>query len=604
MPFRDDEDPPSRSHPVPVRRTPDLPPTTPTTPTTVARMPLVTGRVRPPTTVISRDPFTVNTPPIVPQPIVPPSNSGGGSVLPAAQQRLLTVVGSSSPRPLIYGRTTLAGKIVYAHAVGSNLLVVYDIGEGPIQAINGATCNGNSLASYGVQTFVHLGTLTQGVDATVAAVNPTNWNSGRPGIAYVVAIFPPPDDTNAGLSPLNVIFEVSGRLVRDPRLDGSLVNRYYTTNPALHMADFLSASDFGAGNPDAYIDWAGTFTAAANDCEVQIGGGGNRYDHNAAYTQQATLGQMIDTIRGHCMGVLVWNEGLWKFYIDKAVAATGAVFTDDPANPARNMTGPPSVHLRTLAEVPTQVIIQFTNASKKYQDDTAMAELASVTGGTDSKRIKTYSLRGITVYDQAKRVANQILNRGQADKELTIRVFHDGGQVLPMDRITVNSVLTGISCDILVLDVKQDGMCWVIHGEIYSASTYSDSLQTNIPSAIPPLLNPGDPPGDIPVPSLIDVGVADLYWQASRLYSSQLWPTGNWSQLNLNGFDGSKVNDGISSVKAFDSAGSSEGVLTFDAGGGLTRTFGKVLISTVAPPSSQQTWLVEYSDDGLVWNAA
>lgn len=666
------------------------------------------------TITISRDPLAGPPPVSYTPPIVPPPTD----LVPNASQRTLTVHASSQPLHLVYGHTTVGGEFQRAIYSGGLLYLRFFCCIGPIQAINKVLIEGADVlagAVSGVSARVYLGTSSQGPDPWLRAADPQE-SSGFPGIAYVVLQV---DPTNTSVNPLNVVFDVSGRLVRDYSQDPTLVNRFYSTNPSWITADLLTSSWFGGRCTDASVDFAGSFLTAANDCASAYpaapatlcfpnlsGGGGTctagqhefvytfvvagvesnpapvstaatmgstdrvafsgvgtgpagttarkiygskggapgkwfllpagvqaafadnvttgatvdigpdsgfgaqpvlnytgpRWDFNGAILQQMSVKQATDYVRAHCMGFLVWNGGLWKFAINKKQTVAAYTFTDDPQSPVRNIIGTPRVRLKGLSEVPTKVIVGFTDASNNYQDGSAEAEVPGVAANTDSKRVRRYDLRATTTYDMAKRAANTLLNLAQADKEMTASVFFEGLQALPLERITINSVIEGLSGDWSMADTSMTGNTFTLRGDIYSDNNYSDVLNANTPPSLIGIPGSQGAPNDIPQASLSFAFPGVAYWQASRIYSGFLWPAPSWSGVNLGSFDPSKVNDGDLTLKAFDSAAAAEGILTLDCG--VPRAFGKLQITTLAAPTSQQRWVVEWSDDNVVWNFA
>lgn len=660
--------------------------------------------------------------PDIPPPNLTPTTTPG--VSPTATNRLLTAHGASRPLPVIYGRQNIGGLFVWGTSLSGNLVLVFFLSEGPISRVASLSFNGLDYSELGVSVTYYLGTSSQGIDPTVAGQLAT-WTSGLPGTAYAVVIVPAPTSASPSFDPLSPQFVVEGRKVRDPRIDPTLVNRYYSVNPALCTADFMTSKRFGIGVDDADVDWSGTLTDAANDCEAGLGrptapsgalagaqgvgpgnlaggayyytytytdasgteslespgvsismgssgasaalntittgpagttarsvyrskvsggqfaprrlvgvianntattyidvisdanlgagppGSNDRYTMNITLSQQADGTAVLQNLRANWNGFIVFNNGLYQFFVDKAKANSGLTFTNDPADPARNMIGPATYHLKLTEEVPTRVEGTFANAAKNWADDLAIAELPGVTSGLYPRIIKQIEIRGTDGFDQGNRVVTQQLNNGQNDKQVTWQSNFEGLRAQIMDRVTVNDVLSGLSADYLVLGIQpQDNGSFIFQGQIYSAGTYSDVIQTNAPSAAPPYLNPFAAPENVPTASLLDVlpgvfpFIGYIYFQAARIYTLQLWGASSWSQSGLASFVASRVNDGITNVKAFDAAAAADAWLQYDAGSGNVRTFGKVQIIFTGTPTFNLIWTVEYSDNGSTWTAA
>ena len=122
----------------------------------------------------------------------------------------------------------------------------------------------DSSAKASVRMSKHLGSSSQTVDTYLNGVCPSEWttNDRLRGIAYVVLTLDLEEPRFQG-GPPNVVFDVSGRLVYDPRTTAT----GWSANPALCIRDFL-LSEWGMGCTSADVD--DTYTnAAANACEVR-----------------------------------------------------------------------------------------------------------------------------------------------------------------------------------------------------------------------------------------------------------------------------------------------------------------------------------------------
>ncbi len=549
-------------------------------------------------------------------PVPTPTGGTTPSVLPRsfdtnlgrpAPMRTLTVNGSLSTIPVVYGTQRVGASVAFVQTAGVYLYVVFVLCEGPIQSVDKIWIDnkrvdfaaGNVGLGLVLNTdyFVYTGTAAQTVNAMIAGVN-ANWVSGMPGTAYVVIRFPAPTETTGSYDPLRFIAEIKGKKVVDPRTD--LTTYAYSDNPALHLFDLLSNPTYGAGFPTDFMDsgTTGTWASAATDCDASLsrptapgtaptknsdtGGsgvidGGNyaytltffdasgvesiesahsgtinsptgqamimniitgpagttarglyrtksgdyaagdrflvkKIANNSAttvtddvpdaslgirapqFTKRYTMGlmlrdaapiqQWVETIRGHFLGYLAY-DGQYRCYVDKAKSATALAYTED------SIIGIPTIRSKGAAEVPTKVVVAFTDAQNGYVDATAEKELDTVATRVDERRELRLSLPGILSFDQAARIALQHLNTSTLrDKEVEWYVTAEGVEPLPGDRVTVTHSAVGLSgADVLLLDCEptNDGMRWRLKGEFYDAAVYSDSVQTN-PTPISPFL--------------------------------------------------------------------------------------------------------------------
>lgn len=413
-------------------------------------------------------PITPNIPrPIAPT-IMPRPNLG------APPSRSDTVLPITQPLPVIYGNAvSCGGQIIYDHVLSTNQrLVVYAVCWGPVNAISNITVDGKT-----VSTTVYTGTAAQSVDSNLAADN-ANWTSGLPGIAYVVIKFASPTTTNPPPDITRFLCDVQGMLVRDPRTDPTLVNRYYRDNPALILADYLTSSRFGGSIADAQVDFAGSVTDSANDCDaLLVDGITKRFVMGIRMDATRGFEDWKETLRAHAELNVVYNNGLYQVWMDKAQSASSVVFTDTGSG--ANIIDAGSLTVRGIAQSPTRVKVNFFNATTK-KPDVAQDEDPGIVTGLVELVETTYDLQGIKAYDQARRVARYLRKRASFDQEATLSVMQDGGvQVLPGVVVTVTALQLGWTSQLaLVTQCSASGGIWTVTVEIYNAALYDDTQVT------------------------------------------------------------------------------------------------------------------------------
>jgi hypothetical protein len=421
-----------------------------------------------------------------PKPARPPVPAG----------RTDTFIPTTEPLPFIYGAVRCGGQVVYqkVQADGS-MLVVWRICWGPINSISNIQLDGKPVATWNVTTHVYTGTRTQTVDSFMAAAEP-NWTSGYPGMAYVVGKIPKPGPGGQPTPDVRTVtFDVQGMLVRDPRSDATLSQRFYRDNPALCLADFESNINFGRGRELSRMDWSGSITTSANDCDAIIDGVSlKRFTIGLWGGDQKDSDQWITDLRAHAQLVVVENSGLWQVWMDKSQAAAAVVITDSGANANIVSTGP--LQISGAKRVWTRVRVNFTNAANGYKDDFAEDVDPRVAIGTVPDVLQQVDLRGITTYDQARRIARYLRKKSQLATTVQLRLLQDGGvQLLPGVRVPVTCARHGwVSKDVLVTDCApvtwtsggQPFTGWDVVVELYDATIYDDS-QISTTSVAPPI---------------------------------------------------------------------------------------------------------------------
>lgn len=113
----------------------------------------------------------------------------------------------------------------------------------------------------------------------------------------------------------NITFDVSGKLVYDPRL--SPPGYSYSTNAALCLYDFMTDTKFGLSIASTAVDQS-LLIAAANDCDYAMtlreGGTQPRYACNGVVDSSMERGQVIQKLLDAMAGTLVPPGDKWKIF--------------------------------------------------------------------------------------------------------------------------------------------------------------------------------------------------------------------------------------------------------------------------------------------------
>jgi hypothetical protein len=432
--------------------------------------------------------------PILPQP-VPRIESG--------PSRTDTFIPSMEPLPVIYGKTRTGGMVVFekVNADGSKT-VVWWICHGPINSIANIIVDGKSISHFGLiantDYFVYTGTPSQTVNALVVASDARH-TSGWPGIAYIAARFPKPGfATNVAPDVRRMYCDVEGMLVRDPRTDPTLVNRYYRDNPWLCTADYMTSKRYGGAIADSSILWTGagvngSVEFGANAADANIGGGVKRFLISLKIDQKRDYEGWLETIRAGCqMMAPVYNDGKYQLPIDIVQSASGITLTDQGT--AANITSAGPLMVSGSAKIFTRVRVSYVNRDAEYKDDWAEDEDPALASGVVDLNLKEYDLQ-LPTFDQAKRIAKYIRKRSLLDESAPIRANQEATQLLPGMRIAVTSGELGWTAkDALVTNVRPAGPAWFVDVEEYAAGTYDDTPQSTTSEAPPTNQSPFDTP--------------------------------------------------------------------------------------------------------------
>ncbi len=418
-------------------------------------------------------------------PVDPPVTSSSTVAHPSSTQvmgnqssRTLTFPALDACVPIGYGKVPMGGNVIFRHLDAAGRLVVgYALFGHEIEQLlaggitfgqdqNKVTLTQLGISGVGSDLQIYLGTSSQTLDATLHALDPA-WSFAYngtetaadgtpvPQVAYFWIRFPLASDSKPAVDPLGMQALGKWRKCRDPRLDPTLVTRYWTDNPALILAD-LKTSSFGQALPDSMIDWT-TLQTAANDCDFNIGGGVKRYTFSSVFRSPSPFPDVEESVRQHFMGFVAFNSGAYQILVDKAGSSSGLLFTDggdgNPANIAPGSALGPT--MKPSDQVFTVIVVTYTDSNDGWKQKTTPPIMApGVSTGFPPERIGRFNLQGITTADQAKRVGIQILNKSLLDQTMVFLVNEEGTQPLPFTIVQVSTKLLPAPMDILVTDVR------------------------------------------------------------------------------------------------------------------------------------------------------
>ncbi len=362
--------------------------------------------------------------------------------------------------------------------------------------------------SNGVDFNFYTGTASPSVDALLTAAAGSRAKA-FPYLACAVVRFKNPAVTRQAPNVYRMRALVNQLTYRDPRLDATLVTRYANAqaNPALVLADLIHSPirtinsqqiTYGKGVPDVQGDWSGSYTTAANDCDVVLTSGAKRFVFADCFREGKNVDDWIEYIRAHAQLNVTFVNGKYQIWMDKAQSASGITFSD-----ATNLVTAGPLQITTADESPTRVSANFVNPDASYKDDlTPFDDDPGIAGGSVDIIPKVYDF-GCIPADQARRLVRYLRKKASLDKRLPITVDMEGAQAMPGTRLVVTSQQAGWSAiDSLISSwgTSQNPelpSCWEGIAELYDAAVYDDSQLTLTSLAPPTVTSPFDTPPDV-----------------------------------------------------------------------------------------------------------
>lgn len=459
-------------------------------------------------------------PPIVP-PVVPPTIAAPPSQtpdLPRAQERFLTVNGAGGVVPIIYGGPLrVGGYIVFAKELSGFLYLDFVVCEGPVESISAIKIDGRAVADIpGVAHNVHLGVAA---DTTDGLMTTADAGYASPEfVAHVAFRFPTPDAATGSFNPIRFECEVEGRLLYDPRDAWTA----FSTNPALMIYDLITNTRYGFSADAGDVDDA-SFEQAADDCDVDIDPGAGtvkRWEASIRLDREMGGDEALNILKAHCGGILVPSPK-WKLALDVARASTDVVLIDN--GEGRNCQRP-IVDTKDVSEIPTVVIIEWTDAENGYRDQ--VVQYPDPLPANTEWREARYSLRGFTTIERSRRMAIYLYNRLRLDKRISTKAWEIGLRLEPGDRFTLNSRRLGdggggapLSEDCTVSECRASSLGWTVYAELYRLATFSDDIDTTggAPDPTPPQTPYSVPPNPTGVSVVEQVSTGSDGQPISRL---------------------------------------------------------------------------------------
>lgn len=381
--------------------------------------------------------------------------------------------------PIIYGHAQIGGSVFaldYNESTGV-FTVGYLICQGEIESFVSVYMD-DAAPPAGVSINYYTGTSWQTADPLLSAAI-QDYADDLTDLAYIVIQY------GAGIfsSWPRVVVEIEGKKVYDPRTTLTA----FTKNPALHLGDLLSSSEYGAG----FTVDATALEAAADACDDTTGiAEARRESFSIIDTPRPPL-EWAEVLRAYAGCFLVYR-GQTAYLVPDRPAAVAATFTA-----ADIIDGSLSITKKDGSDLPTVIQAYYTDTSgnewrERLSDEAALTGA----GSTIQRRVSKIRLTGVTRHSQAYREAVERLNSlTLSDLEVSFNVFDEGLELELGDVIAVTHPygLTSKSLRITQQPAQITEGRWRIVAQEYDAAAYSDSViekpstpDTTLPVNAPP----------------------------------------------------------------------------------------------------------------------
>jgi hypothetical protein len=412
------------------------------------------------------------------------------------------VVAENTVLPIVYGEAQVGGKIFAIQFNNDDLVftIGYALAAGEIDSVVEVFMD-NEPPPAEVTINYYTGTQDQTADPLLSA-EITGYNDDLPGVAYIVIQF---GIANFSTWP-QVLATVRGRKVYNP--SNGLTE--FSSNPVLHLADFISNSDFGIGKN---VDWDSVEVAADYADDTTLGE--VRRESFCVINKVNKVDKWSEILRSYSSCFVVYDGDTAYFIADKVTASTKTFTASDIVQGSLKITKKDSSNL------PNSVQVKYTDDSsnqwKERKSD--FAEYPGV-GTSEPRRLSIISMPGIRRHSQAYREAVERLNKlALSDLEVTFDVFDEGLEVQLGDVITVSHPfgLTSKQFRVISTPASKNRGRWTIKAQEYDAAAYSDEIitQSSTPDTDLPTDQTPAPPTDI-------VLTEDSYQTANGLYASRI----------------------------------------------------------------------------------
>jgi hypothetical protein len=414
-------------------------------------------------------------------------------------------------------------------------------------------------------------------------------------------LIPPGDGTTPTFAA-----DVHGLKLYDPRLDstngGSGSQRSatpstwaYSNNPALIVRDMLRRYGHLV---DADFDDA-SFRAAAAACDTAS------FTCNVAFATETTLSDALAVVLQTCNGMVVSSNGRTGLFLDVPNAGAAVATLSEADGDIWDLT----YEWLSARDRYTRVAVSFADSSANYaQTTTPNFDDPGIASGAVPIKGQVVNAPGINTLAAAIILRDYIYN----SQAVTFRVNLTGSSkciALQQGQKIHLTTLKGIDDDFLIVQITGDAQgFFALTVKPYVAGVYGT---TPIGGGGPIISPPGDStvPPPPAAPRLV-LGSCALAMDPPRVYTvGGPYGTARWAFSGDTAHDGTKINDGDTTVSAMTTAAFTPALVTLDLGIGITAAFGRFDFWTDSPRPSGlygtgPLAMLQYSDDGLAWTDA
>lgn len=391
----------------------------------------------------------------------------------------LTAARLGAPIYIGYGRFRTGGHIARVASWGSTALMLLVVWcEGEVQAID-KIYSGDVDITDDYQWAAYTGTSGQTPDSYVQSV--FGQADALPGICYSVIRLP------IGYS-LDLTAVIRGKKVKDTRAGG---DRYYTTNPALCLADFIDAYT------DYALDWD-SVDAAADYCDVVIAAPNiKRWEIGMVLADRKSPDEWIKVLAEYANCYVFYDNGTAKLLPDEPRAVDHVLDGSDVRAETFDL------RKSGQRDTPTQVFADYLlptgdiwTEAEAYTPDP---------DETEPLRVTRLKMGGFFRAIHAQRKANQFQNYANvADLSGSFEIFDKGVKITKGDVISLTHPLGLVAKEFRVLNNQAVARGrWRLEVREYSPMLYSDTVVADPDVPDSDLPDPRAIPVDVPVPSEI-----------------------------------------------------------------------------------------------------
>lgn len=447
-------------------------------------------------------------------------------------EALANIPAEGQPIPICYGEREVGGQMFAVDYSNGQWTVGYIVCLGEIEQyvevyINGVGQSDSPSWPDGVAVVQYNGTNTQLPDPTLSAAISgynddmviANPYGDDVGVAYIVLTY---TDSHYDTFP-EVIAHIKGMKVYTP---GASPEIAYSTNPALHLGDYMASSLYGAGrtNDTTSLTTLQTYcddTTATSPNEVLRQSG-------LLIREPQEIERWIEVLREYA-GAWIAERGSTVYYYADTTGSSARTFNESDI-----MEGSLKITRRDSKNVPTVIRASYTDkTNNKWRSAWSdAAKTSGVDAGTVPWRESRINLEAVDRHSQAYRMAVTRLNKFTL-QDLTCewQCFDEALELEISDIVTLSHPLLGSPSAKLLRLVEEPLQVrpgrWLLKGEEYDPAVYDSTVVSAATYN-----DGGVPKGGVPTPpsglSVVSVPyqTVDQLWH-TRFQISWTGPTDN-----------------------------------------------------------------------------